>query len=930
MDNQQKQKRQKTSDIKSALDVVWYSGEKPMDRSFKNAGPDSFHIKNGMFSFGSFLNKQEFVEKWANNVWNQGNLHEIYEVISTGRVKLYFDIESVYPGGPPDPQILKDWLLGIIKIIQAVLKECGIEDRYTTYVTMNDCRDTADGFKRSFHLIFQTSMKNNNIAMKRFVNEMIMPRIQKDTRYQWIAQYKNGPTVKYAVDPAPYNQNNAFRVAFAKKQDKRSCLVPWDVDKWNPIEFKAQEDMESWLEKSLISQPDEEYCQMLNMSQPDEEDSKNCLPSVASPAVVERKSSGNEKERQFTTQVLSLLCKTRATDRSKWINVGFATATVFDGDLTGLHLFQIFSSNAHNYNEAAATKIYNESQRQIGLGSFVNWIKEDQPVISTILIAQLKSTVIDERENNEDVAVDEGLDDIVEGTPDTKKTSRLNEGVIHEMVSKFNSKWNKKEIRLQQKEFRRAREDLLEEIVVYMNKWLCIIRKLNGNPLVIEEYTEFNKEMDSIDYRLQPNFVMRNTMALKLAYEKHTLVINNVDSDGTLKKQRISPAVLWLTHQKSREADTIVFDLLDKENSNPRVFNLYRGLAIEREDAIYNSEDERIFSDHIRDVWCNGDSKMSDYSLDSLAHLIQKPGVKMGTVILLKGGQGAGKGAPINIVARILGEEHFIQSLTIDSVTGRFQDEKIKTNLWTFLDECLYGKDKKQAAAMKGLVSENRRRIETKFVNPITIANHSNFIAASNHDNMMFVEHSNRRYICLEVNDKFTGVSSASTKAYFDRFLAIKPAHIAHMLYNRDISKFNPREFPSTEYQRYQKVLNFDTIYLFVEECLQRGYFVIEFPHENDELIQTPDVWEQGGGVMNKDSLYNAYSASATHACNKYNSVENSTSFFATLQKLIKCENCKVGSRGEQSRCLRFSTLGQSRLNFQSGVSETEWKWTKK
>jgi hypothetical protein len=150
-------KRQKINEDQSPLGILWHTvqnGDKPMERSFRNANTDSFHIKNGMFSFGSFATKQEFVQKWTNNVWHNGILHMIYEVISTGRVKLYFDIEAVYPGGPPDPQVLKDWLLGIINIIQDVLKECGIEEKYTKYDAINDCRDTADGHKRSFILYF--------------------------------------------------------------------------------------------------------------------------------------------------------------------------------------------------------------------------------------------------------------------------------------------------------------------------------------------------------------------------------------------------------------------------------------------------------------------------------------------------------------------------------------------------------------------------------------------------------------------------------------------------------------------------------------------------------------------------------------------------------------------------------------------------------
>ena len=48
----------------------------------------------------------------------------------------------------------------------------------------------------------------------------------------------------------------------------------------------------------------------------------------------------------------------------------------------------------------------------------------------------------------------------------------------------------------------------------------------------------------------------------------------------------------------------------------------------------------------------------------------------------------------------------------------QFQSEKVKTNLLTFLDECTFAGDKKQASQLKGLLSEGTRKWEAKFLNP--------------------------------------------------------------------------------------------------------------------------------------------------------------------------------------------------------------------
>ena len=70
------------------------------------------------------------------------------------------------------------------------------------------------------------------------------------------------------------------------------------------------------------------------------------------------------------------------------------------------------------------------------------------------------------------------------------------------------------------------------------------------------------------------------------------------------------------------------------------------------------------------------------------------------------------------------------------------------------------------------------------------------------------VEVDDRRWLCLEVSDKYRG-----NVEYFTKLIAVDIRHVAYFLYNRDITQFNPRGFnprqmPSTEYQHTQKILN--------------------------------------------------------------------------------------------------------------------------
>jgi hypothetical protein len=310
-----------------------------------------------------------------------------------------------------------------------------------------------------------------------------------------------------------------------------------------------------------------------------------------------------------------------------------------------------------------------------------------------------------------------------------------------------------------------------------------------------------------------------------------------------------------------------------------------------------------------------------------MAHLVQRPGVKMICTPVLKGGQGAGKGIIIQMLGDILGNEHFIATTSLDAVTGTFQEDKVKTNLLTFLDECTFAGDKRQSSILKGLLSEAVRRWEAKYINPIRIRNWSNYIVASNYEAIVFVEVNDRRWLCTEVNDKYAGPQTPESLKYFTVLGSLDIRHVAYMLYNRDLSGFNPRAMPSTSYQRYQKRLNFGSVHGWLEKCLRDGQFEYMCGNEVDEL-RSPDQWLEGGGIMSKETLYASYTAYATHQSQKFKKVVGDTSLFKTFYKAIAgAKTVKRGPKGKQAPCVEIPCLQECRDSFAKAVHEPEWDW---
>jgi hypothetical protein len=450
------------------------------------------------------------------------------------------------------------------------------------------------------------------------------------------------------------------------------------------------------------------------------------------------------------------------------------------------------------------------------------------------------------------------------------------------------------------------------DIVKYMNRWLCIIRRATGKPNIIEEYSRLEKQSVGPGHDVVTMFTLRSPSDACAAYKKHTFLIAG-DKPRT-------PMDIWLSSPESREYDSI--DFIPAGCDDKSVFNLFRGLAITRDAAAACEFDVTPIIEHVLKIWCKGDQRVADFLFDWMAHLIQKPGVKMTSAPVLKGGQGAGKGIVIQKLGDILGAEHFLGVRSIDSVTGSFQEDKVKTNLVTFLDECTFAGDKKQSSVLKGLISETKRRWEAKFVNPVRIANHSNYIVASNYDQIVYVEEDDRRWFCIEVDSKYAGPQTAESKAYFDTLAAVPAVAFAKFLYERDISAFNSRAPPSGNYMRHQKAINFGSVTGFCESALRAGRFAELEPLAE---LQVDEEDEMVAPVL-KSAVYEAYLDFCRGRGIRRTVIDKA--FWRKMKSLLPGIQEFRGPRemGRQ-RMLRFPSVEEGRAMFVAAIHEKDWDW---
>jgi hypothetical protein len=124
---------------------------------------------------------------------------------------------------------------------------------------------------------------------------------------------------------------------------------------------------------------------------------------------------------------------------------------------------------------------------------------------------------------------------------------------------------------------------------------------------------------------------------------------------------------------------------------------------------------------------------------------------------------------------------------------------------------------------LKGLITEPTLPIEAKYQNVIQVTNMLHVMMASNQDWVVPASHDERRYLVLDVADHRIGdreYFAALTKQMEDGGLAA----MIHELLQRDISKFEVRDFPNTPALADQKKHSLDSLHKWWLAVLERGY----------------------------------------------------------------------------------------------------------
>ena len=367
---------------------------------------------------------------------------------------------------------------------------------------------------------------------------------------------------------------------------------------------------------------------------------------------------------------------------------------------------------------------------------------------------------------------------------------------------------------------------------------------------------------------------------------------------------------IWCKSKYRRKCSKLDFyPSLDYDGKN---FNVFKGFAYPPESAVKG--DVQPMLDHIKKIWCKNNEEQYEYTLNWLAHSIQKPWVKIGVALCLNSFlEGVGKGVPIHKTMAIIGTDHSVQVANDEDIFGNFTGAMSGMCMMN-LNEAVWGGNKKNRGLLMNMITEPRCRIRFLNHEPFYETSFHNYIIDSNERWFIPAGPMSRRFFALAVDNKYVGPETPESKAYFAPLLDMPVEHWAYYLYNRNIDGFDPRSFPETDLLRQQAQMGMGSIEKWLRTAMIDGEF-----HDA--------VMEQSFGFsswITKETMYRIYK---TDMEGGHGRPDSASEFWKRL-KSIFCDELEYTE--EEWGEWECRTGGKRKRQFKPKLEEIVAIWNKK
>lgn len=207
-------------------------------------------------------------------------------------------------------------------------------------------------------------------------------------------------------------------------------------------------------------------------------------------------------------------------------------------------------------------------------------------------------------------------------------------------------------------------------------------------------------------------------------------------------------------------------------------------------DVISVEGDASLFVEHLRYL-VGGVEDDLNHLADMLAFMIQNPGKKLKSMLVIVGSQGTGKSYVGEVMAMLVGEHN----------CSRIETNELKSEYNSYLeDTCLVIIEELMALGrreitntLKPAITQTTIPLRKKYANVREVPNVANFIAFTNHTDALPLDHDDRRYFVVGSDVQ------KHQQSYYDHLWAWTEDNygvILNWLLQRNLKAFNPNARP--------------------------------------------------------------------------------------------------------------------------------------
>lgn len=361
-------------------------------------------------------------------------------------------------------------------------------------------------------------------------------------------------------------------------------------------------------------------------------------------------------------------------------------------------------------------------------------------------------------------------------------------------------------------------------------------------------------------------------------------------------------AEAWFSHRDRREYRGIVFAPC---KSTPGYYNLWRDFPLTPRPG-----DCHLYLQHLHDNICGKDTALYHYVLNWMALTVQRPWERPGVALVLRGGEGVGKGMFCSEFGKLFGP-HFKHVWSTRQLVGNF-NAHLANALVVFADEALWAGDKASEGVLKALITERTIPLEYKGKDLVHVNNHVHLIISTNNEWAVPAGPRARRFCMIDVLDDHQQDTEYFGAIQKEMDNGGREA-LFHLLRNVNLEGVNLRKIPITEALTEMKKLTMaGTPAEFVYSILERR-----------TLDPSHSEWESR---VTKASLHYQYAEWGKHVRHK----STETQLGMALKKLLPhLKPCWIASSmgGRPQKGWDFGSLQQCRDAFCRHFSWAHHDW---